>query len=308
MMNLTEKFSFNFIISNLAPSLFYAGLSVIIFNNFACKNFQIFSQVYEIENLGITSVLLGAFILSIALSSLNTTIIKLFEGLIGRKWFPLWRFLEKRQRKNFRDLIKKIKDAEDASGESFRLQMYLMRNFPTSENDVLPTRLGNTLAAFEHYPYRRYNIDAITLWPRLFAVIPEHYRILIENARSQFSFLVNMVIVISAFGLECLFCFSLYKNYDMAYLASVSFASAFLFYRFSFAAAASWGETVKASFDLYRFKLLEQLNIEMPQKSFSTAEEKEIWKHIQWSMKYLYDPGENIKFIIKEKDKNNDSD
>ncbi len=47
---------------------------------------------------------------------------------------------------------------------------------PVTANDLLPTSLGNILRSRERSPERKYGMDAIVCWPRLWPLLPEHVR------------------------------------------------------------------------------------------------------------------------------------
>lgn len=68
----------------------------------------------------------------------------------------------------------------------------LSEHFPDEERWLLPTSFGNTLRAFEVYPRIMYGIESICWWNRLLAVMPSDYRNLIDNAKAQVDFWVNL--------------------------------------------------------------------------------------------------------------------
>jgi hypothetical protein len=218
----------------------------------------------------------------------------LFRPLL-RKNKSLWRKKLKR--------IERLKSGgknKEAFGEEWELFLSYPTDELSEEGDVLPTRLGNRIAAFEHYPYRRYGIDAITMWPRLVMVLPEEPKKAIESAKSGFDFFINCS------ALSCLSAFTvLVLPSPMGASKKVTaiiigLILGFVFYRLSFGAATNWGETVKSAFDLYRLDLLKQMGVTLNRTEFSSAEEQDIWHELQWAMKYHYLPKEClVKFEFK---------
>ena len=74
----------------------------------------------------------------------------------------------------------------------------LSESFPRNAEEILPTRLGNTIHAFEDYPDTRYGMDAVELWPRLVAKVDKEYRAVLDDAKASFDFMINSS-VLSAF-------------------------------------------------------------------------------------------------------------
>ena len=162
----------------------------------------------------------------------------------------------------------------------------LRAEFPENPEWVLPTRLGNVLRASERYPSREYGINAIQLWPRLVAVIPEGYAVVLADARTTLIFLVNLSFLtavlaaaVLAAGLAWLPPAPLLR----VVLPFAGFAglSAWL-YAGSVGAAAAWGQYVRGAFDLYRWELLKALGFE--QKPRTRDEERALWSNIWTQM------------------------
>lgn len=63
------------------------------------------------------------------------------------------------------------------------------RSFPLNERGEptvnLPTRLGNTIAAFETYSDSRYGLEAIFYWPRIWVNLPKELREEIDNQQAM---------------------------------------------------------------------------------------------------------------------------
>ena len=73
------------------------------------------------------------------------------------------------------------------------------------------------VAAFESYPYVRYRMDSIYMWPRLTSVLQkEGYASFVQQEKAAFDFLLNPGYVCLLTGLEMTFVYMLVQNYIAA--------------------------------------------------------------------------------------------
>jgi hypothetical protein len=179
--------------------------------------------------------------------------------------------------------------------------------FPPAKQAVLPTRFGNIFRAAETYSVMRYGIDAGRLWPRLVCVIPEEYYEKVEQSNNRLAFVVNCSILALLLGVLCglaagyqyligrfallgrdellyfvPICPSLTKIYfqrALIYLVicAVMIVVSWLMYRASLPIVVQYGNMIRSSFDLFRFDLLRQLNLELPKDSDT---EYDLWRKI----------------------------
>lgn len=182
-----------------------------------------------------------------------------------------------------------------------RRQYYLVvadydHAYPPSQDEILPTRFGNSLKASESYPNTRYGIDGVEFWPRLIHVIPPEYQQSIDGTRNELSFLVNMSILAVGFFLLCVFAI-LYTFIGPSLETSTSppefvgfgdairFSLAGLlalamnigFNRASVYSVGAFGMMVRSAYDLFRLDLLEKFRLEIPDNS---VEEFFVWKNL----------------------------
>lgn len=147
----------------------------------------------------------------------------------------------------------------------------------------MPTQFGNKMRAFEVYPRVVYGIDAIPLWPRLEAVIPAHFRGIIDESKAYLDFSVNLL----CGSVVCMLFYAVVSAADQRVLALwvpvISLLVAGAGYRLSLAAASEWGEYVKSAFDLYRGALAEQLGLHLPRSSDA---ERTMWNTVSRMMIY----------------------
>ncbi|HKR00376.1 MAG TPA: hypothetical protein VJT09_06870 [Pyrinomonadaceae bacterium] len=168
----------------------------------------------------------------------------------------------------------------------------LLKGFPDAESLVLPTKLGNVIRSFEHYPDREYDMDAVTLWPRLVAKIDKDYAALVDDSKTSFDFMLNGSALSATLALIILLIGLLYgaplamAGALIQWLVEIMIFTvlSFILYHQSISRAANWGEMVKGAFDLYRNDLLKLLGFE--QKPKTKKAERALWKNISLQLIY----------------------
>jgi hypothetical protein len=249
----------------------------------------------------------AAIILSLMLSytlyTFNFPLIRFFEGykLKGnpiREWLAWnqqqWHAylvqqisrLERQRTKLNNDLYRP--EMKESSGdwqwvnlELSRLKRDLDRNYPSSAAAVLPTTLGNTIAAFEDYPRTRYGMETIALWPRLMPLLRDkNYLSFVSQEKTAFDFLMNTLIVIATLSGEWIV-LALFSGEIALALISLAVAVVVLsiLYHGMVVAARQWGTAVRVAFDLHRYDLHERLELKSTANE-SFQDEVERWRDI----------------------------
>jgi hypothetical protein len=234
---------------------------------------------------------------SVLLMMINDLQFKMLEGYR----FPLsklpWLWRGERQRFQERnDSFQTLNDQWGAQGDAFpqasrreweRLRRDLVKDFPLAANDHLPTRLGNSIRAFEVYSKEVYGADSIPLWLHLSAVIPADFQSGLDDARAQVNCAVNICFFALVIGIAA--AFSLIVGFDpkslgnryttFADMAPILHTSSFRFlywavggvivsrlaYLFAVELAQNWGDQVKAAFDCYLPDLAKKLGFKLPE-------------------------------------------
>ncbi len=241
---------------------------------------------------GAVSITLATLLLAGLLYNLDVPLIRLYEGYswqaswIGRRRISAWRSKFDREQRLKAVLFELTADTDVENHSELRSEWTKVQRrlayFPDRADLVLPTRLGNTMRAFERYPSAQYQIDAIVFWPRLVTVLPSGYTSTIDDARTSFVFLLNLAFVTALLALTT-FGAGLYHLPpglgQEVLLPAVAFGlSSCWFYGRAVGAAESWGELVKGAFDLYRWELLKQLGYE--QRPRTREDERKLWRQI----------------------------
>lgn len=194
-----------------------------------------------------------------------------------------------------RRLTRLIAQQSDLKSRKYNLTSILDHNFPSSRQLMLPTRFGNVLAAAEYYP-KRYGIDAVPIWSKLVSAIPSKDGMMekINEANNQCQFLLNGALLWTLFAGGCLaaaifkIIFWVFKlqpsitNHDIwtliyLMLAGIAVGFAFFFYEASLFNVGQFGSMIRATYDLYRFRLLDALHLKLPK---SLDEEKKTWQKL----------------------------
>jgi hypothetical protein len=137
----------------------------------------------------------------------------------------------------------------------------LVRRYPPPPL-VMPTRLGNALRAAEDRAGRRYGLDAIAAWPRLYPLLSDRVRALLDDQRAQLDVAARFTVVLlaaSAGGAALLVTHPVWLLVPAATLGL-----AWLSYRGACSAAIGYGDGLEAAFDLHRLDLRTHLHLPLP--------------------------------------------
>lgn len=261
-----------------------------------------------------------SFLLGYFLMIINIWLIRLFEGYHWNElWFaqalikkqtaekdnleaPLLRFKELEQ--IIADPSTRTKEFDKAVAELFSYSRHgvteriqeLNERFPMSGRKLLPTSLGNRIAAFEDYPYNRYEIDAVALWPRLLPILSKNkLALFIEREKANLDFLLNLCFLLLIFSLEALCAaISFPGDWVVFCIASgVAIQLAYGLYKLSLLGASGWGMSVRVAFDLYRYDLLAILYGRSP---LDFDDERHIWRDLSRFFKEGNNPIDNFDY------------
>jgi hypothetical protein len=173
-------------------------------------------------------------------------------------------------------LIAKLRARKNA------LDLFLASQMPDQEGFVLPTRMGNVIRCFERYSSQAYGMDAIVFWPRLAAKIDPTFASTIDEAKTNFDFMLNLSFLSCLTSLAALIIWLAIPRplewcYQWPWLWRTGFYLflAVIFNQLAINRVAAWGTQVRAAFDLYRLDLLKALGYQ--QKPLTNQEERAIW-------------------------------
>lgn len=160
----------------LIPGFFLTlGLLPFLYNLWDWANWKI-----PIEyTLIITVILMGWLI-----ASLDMFVYMLYEG--RRYWpRPLYALFLHIEERRLNEILNEQRKFEKIDKQKYLEATVEKRKFPLSQNGqpkaIFPTRLGNTITAYESYPDSRYGIDPVFYWYRIWLGLDKDLKEEIDN-------------------------------------------------------------------------------------------------------------------------------
>jgi hypothetical protein len=138
----------------------------------------------------------------------------------------------------------------------------LRQRFPPDGLE-LPTALGNVLRAAEDRAGRRYGLDTVVAWPRLYPLLSPELRAVLDDQRDQLDISARLCAVFAACAAITLVLTAPHGGWWLLVVPGW-IGLAWLSYRGAVAAAVAYGSGLEAAFDLHRFDLLRALHLPLP--------------------------------------------
>jgi hypothetical protein len=190
--------------------------------------------------------------------------------------------------------IKYAKNFQDLTADELAEYNHLYHekmSIPDDSTQRMPTRLGNLLRSVESRPYKKYGLNSVVCWPRLWPLLPEEMKTEVTTARENLDTAVHTWMWSLLFIIWGIF---------TVWAIIIGLVLTLSTYRLLLNAAEIYGQLVEASFDLYRFSLYEALHWPLP-----SSPDEEYEKGCQLS-DYLYrgvcPQYPSIYFIKKEEE------
>ncbi|MEU9715997.1 hypothetical protein [Streptomyces sp. NPDC047976] len=226
------------------------------------------SRLHGLSGAALAGLALGALLVAVLLHPLQTPLVRLLEGYWPRPARAAARLgatLQERARNRLARAAEVV-TADPAEAERQRIlaaAWQLARSFPPPPVPLLPTALGNTLRAAEATAGAAYGADAVVWWPRLYPVLGDRVRAVVDDRRDQLDLACRLSVTAGATGLLSV---PLVLGADGWWRASPAafLLPAWVAYRAAVAAARGYAEALSAAFDLHRFDLLTALHLPLP--------------------------------------------
>ena len=295
----------NFLVGFIMPVLLGAiGLLALL------RDVPPFDAVYRsiVSTDDFTKLTLAAIALwsmAIVLMLLNLLLYRALEGYVWpfrrRSWRDAMRQRYSEERRVLaatrsiitrRDLI--VSDALKRDYD--RAVMQFNQSWPMRRSMVLPTRFGNAIRSVESYPQAMYGAEGVSGWLRLQGVIPKDFQALVDDARAQADFFVNIWLFACLFSAtaagRCIlrawagspyWSWVMLNTWGYAAAAVVGVIAARLAYERAIDRARAWGDLVRSAFDLYLPALAKQMGYALPD---TATQRQRFWSAI--SSAFLY--------------------
>lgn len=333
LKEISGYFDRRFLLSAFFPSLVFAGLSVVMVA--ALHGPLTLVAWWEAQPAILqVSTFIGSlvFILFIAylFQIFQTGLTRLYEGYWERipllNWWgnvrkrfyqEVWQYLQDEIRRLGAEVttIETAAPSEETRAQrrdrlqkakQLRSEMELLERekflfFPPDKSYVMPTRLGNVIRASEFYSLRRYGLDAVVSWPRLQSLLPKDFTERLRDAKANLDLFLVVATLAAFFALGWEIWLALFTNrWDLFLLVSFSWLLVLFGYFGAIQAARSYGELIKAAFDLHRWELLKALHLKLPE---DFAQEKALWQEVSDLLYRNYPPKAEVYRYESEKPK-----
>jgi hypothetical protein len=227
-------------------------------------------RLAAVGGVELAAVVLGVVLLAVVLHPLQLPLIQFLEGYWPRplRWLTAARVARQRTKRSAlasqadpTRLSERQRDDPAARRAVLEAAWRLRRRFPPADM-LLPTALGNALRAMEHDAGSAYGADTVAWWPRLYIVLGEPLRAVVDDRRDQLDATCRLAATGAAVAVITVPL--LWRSGWWLAVALVPLAVAVVSYRAAVTAAVAYGEAVRTAFDLHRFDLLTRLHLGLP--------------------------------------------
>jgi hypothetical protein len=209
---------------------------------------------------------LAVALVAVVLQPLQLAMVGLAEGSwpawLGARWAQRWQRSRRNRLAWAQQLPAGTEPAEEAVQRAGAAGDQLRRRYPAPDHLLRPTALGNVLAAMTDRAGWAYGLDAVTAWPRLYPVLGEQVKSLVDDRRDALDAAVRMAATMAVTAIASLAL--LLRDGWWTLLALIPLGIAVLAYNAAVQAALAYPESVHVAFDLHRADLLTALRMDLP--------------------------------------------
>ncbi len=243
----------------------------------------VFRDIASLDSVAQAGVLAFTVVaLAFLLDAFSTPLYRVLEGYLGwPQWLQNWRVTKQTARKE------SIKTAiKSASGWQQGLLYERLSRFPDADDQIVPTRLGNALRAFETYAHNHFSLDSQSVWSELFASVPKSLQQEYESSRAGVDFFVAVFYLAALFGLIAFAVALTTGPLILLVGAAISFALLPIAYRLAYQNTSYWADTTRAVVNLGRKGLADNFGLVLPD---SIQEERKMWQAVNAFIFYPYE-------------------
>jgi hypothetical protein len=138
------------------------------------------------------------------------------------------------------------------------------------------------MRAIDTYSQPRYGLDLATIWPRLQPLLPAETLSWLGQVGTAFDLMITLSALSALFGVPlgaylAVISSSPQEGAISAVVLAGSLGLSWVCYRNAVEAAVAYGERVRSTVDLHRFKVLEAMRLPQPE---NLAEEELEWRRV----------------------------
>ncbi|MCJ7436027.1 MAG: hypothetical protein MUO77_21325 [Anaerolineales bacterium] len=306
---LPKLFDRNFAVGFFLPVSIFVTLSGVILGQYGFAPGMVNYLAADLL-IGTTVIGLLSWVGGIVLLAVNRDLYRLIEGYGKSNPIKLFAWFEKRRYQQALIELEKL-DAEyrkcyEANKEfpvksrtqRNQLMRQLAEEFPDKEEYLLPTPFGNVLRSFEIYPRVMYGLEAIDGWNRLLAVTPKDYLDLLDAAKAQIDFWINLGLVFILLQIEYVSLVFILGNQLNWWVILLFIVLGTITLLRATSSAREWGGFVKSAFDMFTPKMRESLGFNSPK---DRNEEVQQWT--SFSQAIIYRLPDRIPGLKKQDEK-----
>jgi hypothetical protein len=221
-------------------------------------------------HLGVGEVLLmvvAVTLVAVVLHPVQLSLVRLLESYWPR-WWPAARYGLRRQsraRQRLREAAELPRDITPTSATiraAGLAETELRRRFPSTDQLLRPTRLGNALASAEDRAGGVYGWDTPVVWPKLYPLLGSEVKSIVDDRRNVLDVLCRLSF--TGAGCAVVSVGLLARTGWWVFLVAAPILLAVAAYRAAVHAAYAYAEGIRVAFDLHRFDLYPALHIAMP--------------------------------------------
>jgi len=221
----------------------------------------------------------------VLLNSLQYALYRILEGY----YFPdrVASLLERFQLWRKRRLIRQIGTKSSRSKLALRIER--LTSYPP-DDEIRPTRLGNSIRAIETYGYNRFELDTQALWIELYALAPDALRDEQDHARASVDLFVCLTYLSALLGVCSLADLGFTSGGLSDRLLIVGLSAVLLvpfWYRMAIESTRYWFSAVRAVVNVERRDLSTQLGLQIP---LELEDERKMWRRVNWLVNWEYNP------------------
>jgi hypothetical protein len=191
------------------------------------------------------------------------------RGMLGTRW----------HRRRVRTLDKKVQEKAATTEDVDEFYFCYPEVDDPLDAKVASTRLGNIQRSAEVYFQRHYEADFESVWPRLYALLPESFLRMVEERRTALELTVVVSALSGFFGIVAGFYLILMHGTWYVFLAFFwgGLIVAALMNGLSKTRALNYAQTLRMAFDLHRHELRKQMFLSPPE---NFEQECQQWKKL----------------------------